>query len=97
MTDEEYTTEFLQLLRYVPYLTNEKEKIQRFIIGFPLSFEDWIKLDEPLSLEESIKKLKHCYGKSKCKPEFKHDWKGSEKTKGKWPKKLGRSHDPGEK
>lgn len=29
--DEEYTNNFLDLLRYVPYLKDEKKKIQRFI------------------------------------------------------------------
>lgn len=40
MTDEQYTTRFIELLRYVPYLKDDKSKIQRFINGFPLSFED---------------------------------------------------------
>ena len=31
MTDEEYTSGFLELLRYVSYLKEEKAKIQRFI------------------------------------------------------------------
>lgn len=34
MTDEEYTSIFLELLRYVPYLKGEKVKIHRFISGF---------------------------------------------------------------
>ena len=29
--DEEYATKFLELLRYVPYLKEEKAKVQRFI------------------------------------------------------------------
>jgi len=33
MTDEEYMTKFLELLRYVPYLKVEKTKVQRFING----------------------------------------------------------------
>ena len=61
MSDEEYTTIFLELLRYEPYLKDEKENIQSFISGFPLSFKDQIEFDEPQSLEEAIKKLKHCY------------------------------------
>lgn len=31
MTDEENTTEFLELLRYVPYFKDDKVNIQRFI------------------------------------------------------------------
>lgn len=47
MTNEEYTTRFLELLRYVPYLKDKKTKIQWFIIGLPLSFKDQIEFDEP--------------------------------------------------
>ena len=61
MTDEEYTSIFLELLRYVPYLKEEKAKIQRFISGLLIAFKDRIQFDEPRSLEEAIRKLKHCY------------------------------------
>ena len=40
MTDEEYTTKFLELLRYVPYLKDEKAKVKRFSNGLPLAFKD---------------------------------------------------------
>lgn len=81
MTNEEYITKFLELVRYVLHLKDEKEKIQRFISGLPLSFKDQIKLDESMSLEEAIRKLKNSYRQSKRKHEFKCDWKGNEKTK----------------
>lgn len=61
MTDEEYTNIFLKLLRYVPYIKDEKEKIQSFINEFPLLFKYHIEFYEPQSLEEAIRKLKHCY------------------------------------
>lgn len=35
MTDEEYMTKFLEFLRYVHYLKDEKTKFQRFISGLP--------------------------------------------------------------
>ena len=62
MTDEEYTTKFLELLRYVPYLKYDKGKVHIFVSGFPLAFRDRIEYDEPWSLEEVIGKLKlHFY------------------------------------
>ena len=45
MTYEQYTTEFLELLRYVLYLKDEKEKFQRFFSGFPLAFKDHIEFN----------------------------------------------------
>lgn len=42
MIDEEYMTKFLKLLRYVPYLKDEKARIHRFASGLPLEFRDQI-------------------------------------------------------
>lgn len=39
MIDEEYTSIFLELLRYVPYLGEEKAKVHIFISGFPVSYK----------------------------------------------------------
>ena len=59
MTDEEQTIRFLEMLRYLPYLKEEKGKIQRLINGFSLAFKDQIEFDEHQSLEDSIRKLEH--------------------------------------
>jgi len=67
MTDEEYTSIFLGLLIYMPYLKEEKENIQRFISGLLVSFKEKIEFDEPKFLVEAIKNLKHCYDQSKHK------------------------------
>ena len=84
MIDEEYTIKFLELLRYVLYIIDEKAKVQIFVIGFPLAFRDWFEYDEPRSLEEVIGKLKHCYEHSKHKNESQQGWKGKDKGRGKW-------------
>ena len=47
MTNLEYMTKFLALLRYLFYLTNERVKFQRFLIGLALYVRDWIEYDEP--------------------------------------------------
>jgi len=71
MTNDEYTSIFLEFLRYVPYLKEEKENIQRFIGGLSVEFKCRIEFDEPRSLEEAIRKLNHFYKKSKCKSDSK--------------------------
>ncbi len=53
------------------YLKDDKAKVHRFVRGFPLASRDQIEYDEPLSLEEVIGKLKHCYEQSKRKSEIK--------------------------
>ncbi len=71
MIDEEYTSKFLDLLRYVPYLEEEKENIYRFISGLLVSFKDMIEFDGPRLFDEAIRNLKHFYEQSKRKTESK--------------------------
>ena len=61
MTDDEYTSRFLKLLRYVPYLKDEKAKIQRFMSGFLIAYRHQIEFDEIISLEDANRNLKYCY------------------------------------
>ena len=37
MIDDEYTSRFLEVLRFVPYLKEEEAKVQRFISGLPIA------------------------------------------------------------
>jgi hypothetical protein len=42
LTVDEYINKFLEMIRYVPYIKDEKVKIQRFISGLPQSFQNII-------------------------------------------------------
>ena len=37
---DEYVNKFLELLRYVQYIRDEKVKVQQFLSGFPQSYKD---------------------------------------------------------
>lgn len=97
MMDEEYMNKFLELLRYVPYLMDEKAKFERFSIGLTLAFRDWTECDEPRSFEGVIGKLKHFYEQLKRKTMSQQGWKDKDKAKGKWQLKRTRPKDAGEK
>lgn len=56
-----------------------------------------IEFDEPISKEEAIRKIKHCYEQSKHRYETKQGWKGNEKNKGKQDKKKIIPQDKGNK
>ena len=58
---EEYANNFLELLRYVKYIKDDKVKIQRFLSGIPYSYKDKIEFDEPRNLEEAIRMGKYFY------------------------------------
>jgi hypothetical protein len=61
LTINEYVNKFLELLRYVPYIKDEKVKLQRFISGLPQTYRDKIEVDEPNTLEETIWKAGYFY------------------------------------
>ena len=67
---EEYANNFLELLRYVKYIKDEKVKIQRFLSGLPHSYKYRIEFYEPRTLEEVIRKDKYGYEKSKRKLDY---------------------------
>ena len=76
---EEYANKFLELLRYVRYIKDEKVKIQCFLSGFPQSYKDRIEFYEPRTLEEAIQKAEYCYEQSKGKHDYQKTWKDKRK------------------
>ena len=71
---EEYANKFLDLLRYVKYIKDEKVKIQCFLSGFPQSYKDQIEFYDPRTLEEAIRRAKYCYEKRKRKYNYQKAW-----------------------
>ena len=65
---EENENKFLELLRYVGYIRDDKVKIQHFLSGLPQSYKDGIEFDEPRTLEDVIRKDKYYYDRNKGKP-----------------------------
>eukprot|EP00253_Pinus_taeda_P011517 PITA_11517 len=79
-TIDEFITRFTSLLRYVPYIREEKAKIQRFVSSLPPYMRERIEFDNPKSMDEVIRKARICYQQSKQK---------GETTKRKWNEKRG--------
>jgi hypothetical protein len=80
LTMDAYAKRFMELLRYVPYLKDEKAKVQRFLSGLLQSYQDKIEFDKPKTLEDTIRKAKCCYDQSRHKPEPYKDWKREDKS-----------------
>ena len=78
---EEYANKFLELLRYVRYIKDEKLKIQHYLSGLPQSYKDKIEFYEPRTLEEAIRKAKYCYEKRKGKLDYHKTWKDKKNEK----------------
>ena len=58
---KELSSKFLSLLRYVPYIIDEKPKIQIFLSCLHTSFKNGIESDNPKNLEEPMRKAYFCY------------------------------------
>ena len=67
MSMKEVSSKFLSLLRYVPYIIDEKPKIQRFLSCLPTSFKDRIEFNNLKTLKEAMRKADFCYEQSKKK------------------------------
>ena len=76
---EEYANKFLELLRYVRYIKDDKVKIQHFLSGLPQSYKDRIEFDEPRTLEDAIRKANYCYDEKKSKNDSHKAWKDKRK------------------
>ena len=78
---EEYVNEFLDLLRYVRYIEDDKLKIHHFLSGLPQAYKDIIEFYEPITLEVAIRKDMYCYEKRKGKPDYHKAWKDTKNDK----------------
>ena len=61
MTIKDFNSNFLSLLRYVPYLVDENPKVQWFLSSLPYHIKDRIEYDNPKTLEETMRKSNFCY------------------------------------
>ena len=65
MRMDEYEKRFFEFLKYVDFIKDKNVKIQRFLSGLPSSYSEKIQYDNPKTLEESIRREKHIYEKSR--------------------------------
>ena len=61
MTMKDLNSKFLSLLRYVPYLVDEKPKVQRFLSYLPYHIKDGMEYDNPKNMEEAMRKANFYY------------------------------------
>eukprot|EP00253_Pinus_taeda_P028227 PITA_28227 len=77
---DEFITRFTSLLRYVPYIMEEKAKVRRFVSSLPLYMWERIEFDNLKSMDKVIHKARICYQQGKQK---------GETTGRKWNEKRG--------
>ena len=61
MSMKELNSKFMSLLCYVPYIVDEKPKVQRFLSCLHFHIKDIIEYDNPKTLEEAMRKANFCY------------------------------------
>lgn len=60
-TMDEFITKFTPLLRYVPYIQEEKEKVQWFVSSLPEEMRERIESDNLKTMDEVIRKARIFY------------------------------------
>jgi len=66
---DEIVSKFTNLLRYVPYLKEEKDKAHRFMNFFPTVYKERIEFDNPKKMDELVRKERLCNHQFKNKGE----------------------------
>lgn len=62
---DEFITRFTSLLRYVPYIREEKAKVQIFVSSLPLYMQESIDFENPKIMDKAIRKARICYQQNK--------------------------------
>jgi hypothetical protein len=65
MTMDDMINKFLELLRFVPYMKEDKVKIQPFLRCLPQLYKDIIEFDNPKTLNEVFIKARMFYDQYK--------------------------------
>lgn len=76
LTMKELCGKFLSLLRYMPYIIEEKPKVQRIISCLPVIYKEMIEYGNPRTLEETMRKSNFCYEQNKNRKDNIPAWKG---------------------
>ena len=65
MTIKDFVTKFVNLMRYVPYLREEKEKVHQFMRCLPQSYKDKFQFLNANTMDEIIRHTNLCYSEFK--------------------------------
>ena len=79
---EYFFNKFIEMIRYAPYLKDEKIKIQQFLSYLSYPYRNRIEYDYPTTLGGTIRKDKCCNEQYMNKTKHLKNYK--EKKKGKW-------------
>ena len=75
MTMHDLINKFLELLRSVPYIKEDKVKIHQFLRCLPHSYKEIIEFENPKNLNEVFRKAHMCYDQYKQRFEIPKAWK----------------------
>ena len=78
---DEYVAKFTSLLRYVPYLREEKAKVQRFLSSLPAPMRERIEFFNPQTMDEAVRKACMCYQQYKTKGDGGKGWQPKKNQK----------------
>ena len=81
LTIDEIVTKFTKLLHYVPYIREEKAKVQGFLNYLPTIYKEGIEFDNPKTMDVIVCKAWLCYQQFKGRNDQVKNWQNKEKWK----------------
>lgn len=70
----EYITRFTSLLWYVPYILEEKSKVQRFLSSIPMFMKERTEFESLKTMDEAIRKARNFYQQTRQKGDTNKNW-----------------------
>lgn len=71
---DEFMAKITSLLRYVPYIPEEKAKVWRFISNLPIYMKEKLEFENPKMIDEAVQKAQIYYHQMKHKREGTKNW-----------------------
>ena len=81
MTMEDLINKFLDLLRFVPYIKEEKVKVRQFLSCLPQPYKNYIEFYNPKTLDEVLRKERICFEQYKQRNDISKVWNDKKEEK----------------
>ena len=78
---EDLINKFIELLHFVPYIKEEKVKVQWFLSCLRPSYKDQIEFDNPKTLDEVLRKEILCFEQYTWRNYLSKTWKDKKREK----------------
>lgn len=78
---DEFVIKFTNLLKYMPYIREEKVKSQRFLNCLPAPYKERVEFENMKTMDVVVRKDRMCYQQFKNRSDDSKPWENKDKNK----------------